>query len=180
MALMQIHINKGVFYSFKIKDRKRLESGILLVEGEDWVLISSIFSDYIVDGYMLINKKYITSIHRTEKEMFTEKVLKASDKTDIVPYIDIPHLSIDSLFKWLEDKHIVFQIDNRDENQCWIGKILDSTKKSIFLTPLTPKGEWDKSLYYAFRKANIRIISFNSDYINSLMAYNKKHVEESE
>ena len=46
---MQIHINKGVFYSFKIKDRKRLESGILLVEGEDWVLISSIFSDYIVE-----------------------------------------------------------------------------------------------------------------------------------
>lgn len=109
MSLMQIHINKGVFYSFKIKDRKRLESGILLVEGEDWVLLSSIFSDYIVDGYILINKKYITSIHRTEKEIFTEKVLKASNKTDIVPYIDIPHLSTDSLFKWLEDKHIVFR-----------------------------------------------------------------------
>jgi hypothetical protein len=80
MALMQIHINKGVFYSFKIKDRKRLESGILLVEGEDWGTDQQYFFDYIVDGYMLINKKYITSIHRTEKRMFTEKVLKASEK----------------------------------------------------------------------------------------------------
>lgn len=81
-------------------------------------------------------------------------------------------LTTEILFKYIFEKQIVIQIDNKDETKCWIGKILDSTDKSIFLTPISPVGEWD-TVYYTFRKSNIRLITFDSDYINSLVKYNK-------
>lgn len=159
-------------FSFKIKDRKCEELGVLIAEGEDWIFIRSLFTDYMIDGYVLLNKNYIARITRDDKTIFTEKVLIASDKlTTSLSILEIP-LSSDLLFEYLERKQTVFQIDNKDEEKCWIGKILDSTSKSIFLTPLAPEGEWNKG-YYTFRRNNIRIISLDTDYINSLLKYNE-------
>ncbi len=166
-----MNLENGKLYSFKIMDRKEEEKGIVITDGEDWVLLEHIFTDYIVDGYILLNKRYIKAINRDEDIIFIENVLKANGKINISKNL-APPLSIKLLFEWLFDNQIVFQIDNKDESMCWIGKIEDSTDKSIFLTNFTPKGIW-KTSYYTFRKINIRIISFDTDYINSLLNYNK-------
>jgi len=168
---MKIEQNK--LYTFKVKNRKEREQGIIVANGDEWLLIKHIFADYIVDGYMLLNKKYIEELNRTKEDEFIENVLRASNKIGVVQTIDIP-LSTNLLLKWLEENQKVFQIQNSDETMCWIGKILSSTDKSIFLTPLSPKGIWQSS-YYTFRKANIRMISFDSDYITSLLNYNKAY-----
>lgn len=166
-----MNFEKGKLYSFKIKDRKKEEKGIVIANGEDWILLKHLFTDYIIDGYILLNKSYIKAINRDEDIIFIESVLKANNKINISKNLTLP-LSIKLLFEWLSDNQIVFQIDNKDESMCWIGKIEDSTDKSIFLTNFTPKGTW-KTSYYTFRKNNIRIISFDTDYINSLLNYNK-------
>lgn len=165
-------IENGNFYSFKIKDRKQEEQGVLLAEGEDWILLMHLFTDYILDGCMLINKNYIKSINRDEKIIFKEIVLKANNKIKITENIEIP-LSTNQLFNWLNEERVVFQIENKSEQTCWIGEICGLTEKSIFLAPLTPLGVWNASVYYTFRKMNVRLISFDSDYINSLLTYNK-------
>jgi len=164
-------IEKGKLLSFKIKDRRQEERGILIADGEDWVFIHYLFSDYIIDGYRLLNKHYIKSINRNEEDIFIEKVLKANNKLDIPQSIETP-FSTNLLLEWLHKTQTVFQIDNKEEDKCWIGKICRSTDKSIFLTNFTPRGTWENS-YYIFRKNNIRIISFDTDYINSLLNYNK-------
>ena len=164
-------IEKGKLFSFEISDRKLKKQGILIAEGEDWLLTHCLFTDYILDGYMLLNKRYIKSINRNDENIFIEQVLNANKKLDILQNIDIPLLT-DLLLEWLYKNQIVFQIDNKRDDVCWIGKICDSTDKSIFLTNLTPKGIWETS-YYTFRKNNIRIISFDTDYINSLLNYSK-------
>ncbi|WP_101690185.1 hypothetical protein [Dysgonomonas massiliensis] len=164
-------LEKNKFYSFKIKDRKQEEFGFLIEEDEEWYLIRHLFTDYMIDGYMLINKSYVSKVNRDDKAIFTENVLIANKKTSYSLDMNIP-LTTEMLFKYIFEKQIVIQIDNKDENKCWIGKILDSTNKSIFLTPISPVGEWDTA-YYTFRKKNIRLISFDSDYINSLLKYNE-------
>ncbi|MCD7972580.1 MAG: hypothetical protein LUG18_07910 [Candidatus Azobacteroides sp.] len=52
-------IIKGQFYSFKIRGRKEKEKGILIEEGKEWILIKSLFTDYVIDGFKIINKKYV-------------------------------------------------------------------------------------------------------------------------
>lgn len=164
-------IEEGKLYSFKIKDRKQEEKGIVIREGEDWILLIHLFTDYILDGYILINRQYIKSINRTKDDVFIESVLKANNRIEI-SNLSIP-LSKSEPLDWLQGRQCVFQIDNKEELKCWIGKIVDKTEKSIFLAPLTSKGQWDDNRYYTFRKEYIRMISFETDYINSLLVYNK-------
>lgn len=164
-----MEMNKGNFFSFKIRDRKHKEQGIFIADGEDWIFIRHLFTDYMIDGYMLLNKKYIQSVNRDEDDIFIENVLKVNNKLWISQDMDIP-LSTNLLLDWFYENSSVFQIDSKNGRMCWVGKILDSTEKSIFLTHLTPKGIW-KSSYYTFRKNSIRTISFDTDYINSITTY---------
>lgn len=161
-------IEKGLYYSFNMKYRKEKEQGIVIQEGEEWILVKYIFSDYIVDGFMLLNKKYIELTERNEDEIFFEKVLKANNKLD-VPNLDIP-LSTNELIKWLQDTQTTFQIDPKDESVCYIGHIIDILDKSIRFKAISAKGEWLDG-YDLYRINSLMMISFNTDYINSLITY---------
>ena len=77
---MIANLIKNNLYSFKIKGFVNKSRGIFLQVGEDWLLIKSLFADYILDGYQLLNKKYILSINQSEGDIFTQKVLTANGK----------------------------------------------------------------------------------------------------
>lgn len=160
----------GLFYSIKIKKRKEKEYGVLIQEGKDWLLIKALFSDFILDGYKIINKKYIVSLEQTEDDLFVERVLKSNGKIDNIQ-LDIP-LETLSLFQYLAANKYVIQLSLNKENISYIGLVADILPKSIYLNPLGKKGEW---LNYdlLFRVDFIRIIEFNTDYINSLVTYSK-------
>jgi len=119
----------------------------------------------------LLNKRYILSINQSEDDVFTEKILVASGKI-CSQEIDYP-LSMNSLFDYFMKQSTVISIQTNQEEKVNIGCIDKLSDKSIFLTPITPKGIWDENCYYTFRKEFIRIIEFDNDYINSLIAYNK-------
>ncbi|NDV58954.1 hypothetical protein [Bacteroides sp. 519] len=161
---------KGLFYTFRIKGRKRSESGIFIDEGTDWILIRSLFSDYLIDGYKIINKNYIVSVSRNEEDIFTEKVLKANNK-DNYSVEKIP-LETNSLFNYLKEQQIVFDISIHLENSTYVGKIKKILTHSFYLYLLSPKGEWLDEIDL-FKKKSIRLISFNTDYIQSLLNYNR-------
>lgn len=160
---------KCKFYSVKIRDHKQRINGILVNEGEEWVLLNYLLMDYLLDGYIFVNKKYIELIERTESEVFTEKVLLSNNKIHVSKNFKIP-LVTEELLEWIYDTQLVIEIENKDESMSWIGKIWDMTEKSIFITDLTPKGIWTSS-HYTFRKNSIRLIYFDTDYINSLLKY---------
>lgn len=151
-----------------MKYRKGKEQGIVIQEGEEWVLVKYLYSDYIVDGFMLLNKKYIEFTERNEDEIFFEKVLKANNKLD-VPNLDVP-LTTNTLLKWLEDNQTTFQIDPKDESVCYIGRIIDILDKSIRFKAISAKGEWLGG-YNLFRINSLMMISFDTDYINSIITY---------
>jgi len=56
---MTENLIRNSLYSFKIRGFVNKSRGIFLQEGEDWLLIKSLFTDYMLDGYRLLNKKYI-------------------------------------------------------------------------------------------------------------------------
>lgn len=163
---------KGLFYSIKIKGREEKEFGILIDESEQWIYISSLYSDYIMDGYKIINKKYIISIERSERDIFTEKVLKANNRMS-PDSLKIP-LETNKLFSYLEKNQIVFDISTNREDSIYVGKVQKILPKSFYLKPLGTKGEWMNELYL-FRMTTIRIISFDTDYVKSLLVFNESY-----
>ena len=46
--------------SYKIKGWKAIPRGLLIAENEKWILVKNIPVDYVVDGYKLYQKRYIT------------------------------------------------------------------------------------------------------------------------
>ncbi|MBD8387413.1 hypothetical protein [Dysgonomonas sp. BGC7] len=162
-------IEKGFYYSFKLKFRKQEEQGVVIDEGEDWILTKYIFSDYMVDGFILFNKKFIKTIERGENEIFFEKVLSANNKMDLPSRLSIP-LSTKKLMKWLKDTETPFQIDGKDESVCYIGRILEILNKSIRFKDISAKGIWADG-YDLYRMDSLMMISFDTDYINSIIIY---------
>ena len=162
-------VEKGHYYSFKLKFRKREEQGIVIDEGEDWILTKYIFSDYIVDGYMLFNKKFIKTIERGENEIFFEKVLRANNKMNFPSNLFIP-LSTKELMEWLKDTETPFQIDGKDESVCYIGRILEILNKSIRFKDISARGIWVDG-YDLYRTDSLMMISFDTDYVNSIITY---------
>lgn len=61
----------------------------------------------------------------------------------------------------------------RDESISYVGYIVKICNKSFFLKPMDPKGVWE-DYKYLFRILSIRVIDFDSDYINSLLIYQEK------
>jgi hypothetical protein len=162
---------KNSMYSFKIKGFINQPRGIFLQEGEDWLLIKSLFTDYMLNGYQLLNKKYIVSISQSKDDIFTEKVLVANRKSNI--QVTDFALSMSALFEYLLKQNIVFSIQTNKSDRINIGCIDKLNDKSIFVTPINPEGIWEEKRYYTFRKEFIRIIEFDTDYINSLVNYSK-------
>jgi hypothetical protein len=167
-------MKKSKLYTISIKDWPRKVKGVLLKESGEWAIFKQIFSDYIIDGYILINKQFIVSYEHGKDEIFEENVLKASDKWNFNYNIDIPLLSIHSIIKYLHQNNIVFKFQHKEEKVAYIGKVNKILEKSFYLTFLDVKGFWWlKPLIY--HKKYIRTIEFDVDYINSLLMYNEKY-----
>lgn len=124
----------------------------------------------MIDGYILICKNYIHSIVRTDQEIFLENVLRANNRFNL-QYIDIP-LATHKLLNWLQGTNTVFQIEPKDESICYIGYIQSILDKFIRLKPLSYVGTWIDG-YDLYRITSLMLLKFDTDYINSLLTYNR-------
>jgi len=166
---MKKSMNKYKLYSFKIKDwSKYVGSGIKVLESDQWILLKSL-NDYLIDGWVLINKKYLTGIYREEKEILAEKVLNANKKLDNLKCPDIP-LESHQLFIYFQENDIAMELSFKDNSYLYIGKVSRVLKKSIYLKLLNANGIWEEK-EILIRMEFVRDIKFDTDYINSLLVY---------
>jgi hypothetical protein len=166
-----MELNKNNLYLIQLKGRKDVLSGILISFGLEWVLLKYNPVDYVLDGYLLIRRKFIRDIIRGENEIFNESVIHQKwtvakfDKTH--PKLD----EITDVLYFLLQYETVIQFDFYDDSICYIGEIKKLYFKTIRIRGLDPKGNWEDES--SFQIERIRTIQFDNDYINSLVAYNK-------
>jgi hypothetical protein len=165
-------MKKNHLYTILLNGWTEQKQGFFLKENEEWLLIKSLFSDYIMDGETIIHKKHIASIERGNNERFTEAVLITNNKFNKDNNVHIIPNSFD-LLEELNKSKIVFQLSLKDETICYVGRITEIKNKTFFMEIITPKGIWLKK-QISIRKDLIRTIDINTDYINSLLCYSHK------
>jgi len=161
-------INKnyiGKFITIGFTDREETISGYLIDCTDDWTLLKYNPVDYVIDGYVVIRHKNIKGFARDIDEKFKEKVinlkgLKPTDK-ERIPIHDLA-----TILNYLSDNFGVFQFFTKSEKACYLGKIKSLDSKHLIINYLNPKGKWDGVM--TFRPGDIRVIEFDTDYINSL------------
>ncbi len=159
---------KNKVFSFKIKRWKERLRGRIIAESENWILIESIPVDYAVDGYKFLNKKFINSTNRGAFEEQIELVLKLKNVKRTLFRIENLQTELD-VMEWVEKKFELFEFQDNEQNALFIGKKNRIEKdKYLVINAITTEGIVDYDFDVKFKIKKIRVISFESDYFQSI------------
>jgi hypothetical protein len=151
--------------TIQFEDKKESFSGFLIDWTEDWILLKNNPVDFIIDGYTILKNKNIKAIIQDKDHEFTEKVIKLKGlKTSSEEIIPLQDLS--SIIHFLAGKYTIFQIATKSDKAVYLGKLMELNEKELVIDFLGVEGQFDGEM--SFKPHKIRVIEFDTDYINSL------------
>ncbi|WP_025742277.1 hypothetical protein [Aquimarina pacifica] len=152
--------------TYKIKGYKEKETGLLLDENEDWILVKHIPVDYVIDGYKLYRKNIITKRKSKSKEEKIARVLQLKKtKTDIPDTFTFR--GILETLKWCEKKYGLFEFLDLDAN-IFYGKLNESHENRFIIDMIGAHGKIEEAYDYEFSTDEIEVITFETDYFESI------------
>jgi hypothetical protein len=151
--------------SIEFEDKKEIFSGFLIDWTEDWILLKNNPFDFIIDGYTILKNINVKAIIQDKDHEFTERVIKLkglkTSAEEIIPLKDLP-----SIIHFLANKYEIFQIAKKSDKAVYLGKLLELNEDELIIDFLGTEGEFDGEMSFKLNK--IRVIEFDTDYINSL------------
>ncbi len=153
--------------TYKIAGWKQKEKGLLIAENEDWVLVKHIPVDFALDGYRLYAKTFLTSRKTKKKDKLIERVLRLKKVTAALP-LGFEFGTAVELLEWSEKKYGLFELRDDSEEELFYGKINHATGNYLTINMITAKGKIEEAYDYHFPLSDIRAITFDSDYFNSI------------
>jgi len=158
----------GKLISIKYTDRETPYYGFVIDYNDDWTLMKYNYTDYEMDGYVILRHKNIDGYRRSETERFREKIIKLkgqqSTEKEIIPITDLK-----TILSYLTKKFGIFLFYLKSEKRCYVGKLSSLNSNALIIDYMDPKGKWAKQM--TFRPGDIRTIEFSTDYINSLKLF---------
>ncbi len=155
----------GQLISIKFTDRKTPISGLVLDYNNDWTLMKYNPVDYQIDGYIIFRHKNIKGFRRDQEEKWIEKVIKLKglqlNESDVIPIANL-----ETILNYLTENFGVFQVYTKSEAACYLGRLKSINEKELIMYNLNAKGKWEGLLKFTIEE--IRVIEFDTDYINSL------------
>ncbi|MFV8372628.1 hypothetical protein [Flavobacterium sp. LB2P74] len=151
--------------SIEFEDKKDVFSGFLIDWTEDWILLKNNPVDFIIDGYTILKNKNIKSIIQDKDHEFTERVIKLKGLKTSAEKI-IPLKDLYSIMNFLANKYEIFQIAKKSDKAVYLGKLIEINEDELVMDFLGTEGEFEGEMN--FKQNKIRVIEFDTDYINSL------------
>lgn len=151
--------------SIEFEDKKDIFSGFLIDWTEDWILLKNNPVDFIIDGYTILKNKNVKSIIQDKDHEFTEKVIKLKGLKTSAEEI-IPLKDLTSIVYFLADKYEIFQIATKSDKAVYLGKLIELNEEELIIDFMGTEGEFEGEMSFKLNK--IRVIEFDTDYINSL------------
>jgi hypothetical protein len=151
--------------AIEFSDKKEIFTGFLIDYSDDWILLKNNPADYLIDGFVILKNKNIEAVHRDQDLAFTEKVIRLkglkTNADDIIPIRDLA-----SIVNYITSKYGIFQIAKKSAKSAYLGKLLTLTADELTIDFLDIKAQFGGEL--SFNPEKIRVIEFDTDYINSL------------
>jgi len=108
--------------SFGIEGWEKLQTGVVLLENDNWLLVCHIPVDYVLDGYKVYNKQFIINRVNSTSERSIERVLTLRKINIEIPE-DFQFLDTIGILKWSQDKFGLFEFQDDDDEALFYGRI---------------------------------------------------------
>lgn len=151
--------------SIEFDDKKEIFSGFLIDWTEDWILLKNNPVDFIIDGYTILKNKNVKAIIQDKDHEFTERVIKLKGLKTSAEEI-IPLRDLFSIIHFLANKYEIFQIATKSDKAVYLGKLIELDEEELVIDFLGTEGQFEGEM--SFKPNKIRVIEFDTDYINSL------------
>jgi len=155
--------------SFKIDFWEQPQTGVVLSENSDWILVKHIPADYVLDGYKLFRKEFVLKRINSAKEKQIERVLKLR-KIEIDMPVDFEFLDTIGVLKWSQDKFGLFEFQDEYETELFYGRINVVEGNDLIIDSIDTKGKVEEAYDFPFQIDEITTIAFQSDYFESIRA----------
>jgi len=146
-------------------DKKEVFTGFLIDYSDDWILLRNNPVDFILDGFVILRNKNILVVNRGQDLAFTEKIIRLkglkTNSDDIIPIKDLA-----TIISFLAERYGIFQISKKSAKSAYLGKLIELNDEELIIDFLDTKGQFGGEL--SFNPEKIRVIEFDTDYINSL------------
>jgi hypothetical protein len=151
--------------TIEFDDKKEIFSGFLIDWTEDWILLKNNPVDFIIDGYTILKNKNVKAIIQDKDHEFTERVIKLkglkTSAEEIIPLKDLSYI-----IHFLANKYEIFQIATKSDKAVYLGKLIELDEEELVIDFLGTEGQFEGEM--SFKPNKIRVIEFDTDYINSL------------
>jgi hypothetical protein len=151
--------------TIEFDDKKEIFSGFLIDWTEDWILLKNNPVDFIIDGYTILKNKNVKAIIQDKDHEFTERVTKLKGLKTSAAEI-IPLKDVSTIIHFLASKYEIFQIATKSDIAVYLGKLLKFNEEELLIDFLGTEGKFEGEM--SFKPNKIRVIEFDTDYINSL------------
>lgn len=143
------------------------EMGVVITENEEWLLMKHIPVDYLVDGYKIYKKEFITKREHGTDEQKIAYVLGLKGCMDNAPDEFIFSDST-GLLLWVEKYYGLFEFQDDEESMLIYGKIKKIYTEYFLIDFINSDGIIDHFYDYPFKCNQVRVITFGSDYHQSI------------
>lgn len=158
----------GQVNKYYLKDWKDPIMGRAIAENESWILVQYIPVDYVIDGYKILKKSFIDKIERTASEEKVERVIKLRRTTSTLPEGFYFGTTIE-LLNWIEKTYGLFEFQDSEEGAVMMGKVKQILEDNYLLIDfIGAEGKIVEDYDYEFEIAEIRTLTFETDYFNAI------------
>ena len=152
----------------KISRYPDLIKGIVIKNGTQWLALEENIVDYVLDGFLFVNKYYVQQVSELSHDTLRYKVLSIKHSSGPqFPCLD----NYADLIKYLRDKRMLIAIGRNDQKSILVGRIADFTNDTFCLIPIGVDLQELPRVKIDCKK--IRYISIMSDYLMSITDYLK-------
>lgn len=153
--------------SFEVEGWEEKQTGLVVLENEEWLLVKDIPVDYVVDGYKIYKKQFINNRLQEDNEKKIERVLKLKGVEANAPE-GLTLGSVAEILAWCEARFGLFEFQDGEDDELFYGRINTIEGRSLIIDSIKTDGKTEFEFDCEFDMDEIRVITFESDYFNSI------------
>jgi hypothetical protein len=154
--------------SIEIHGWNEVQTGLIISETDQWLLVKHIPVDYMIDGFRIYNKKFVNRRSNGTKEKLIERVLSLKSETTEKP-ISLDFTEVSGLLQWSERTFGIFEFQDDDETELFYGRMNKITADNfLVIDSIFADGSVEYNYDFEFSINEIRVVGFESDYFNSI------------